>query len=327
MPKLFVNTFLAIVLLVFFLNGKAQVNLVPNPSFEIHNNCPTGVALINEASPWFQPTWGTSDLFDSCDVAQFVGVPQNFIGFQSARTGRAYCGLFIAYPSFPSPSYREYIEVKLLDSLQPGQKYFVTFYVSLSDSSWYASDDIGVLFSSDTAKSDTSYQLHQAPQIINPSGNFLVNKSGWMKVSGQYIASGGEKFITIGNFKDNVNTDTINTSGGGTISSDYFNAYYYIDDICVSTDSLTCNTSVSIEIYEKKNLIIYPNPANESFCIKLNREAFLTIVDNKGFKVLEQKLSVGNNVINSSSLDSNIYFLEITDNNKITLRNKIIINH
>ncbi len=311
---------------LYVFNGKAQVNLVPNPSFEIHNNCPLGTSQINEAAPWFQPSLGTPDLFDSCDVSEFVGVPQNFIGYQNARTGRAYAGLFVAYPGLASPSFREYIEVKLSDSLLPGQRYYVTFYVSLSDSSHYATDDIAVLFSTDSAKSDTSYLLYWTPQITNLSGSYLNNKFIWTQISGQYIAVGGEKYLTIGNFKSNTNTDTVKVSGGGSISSDFYNSYYYIDDVCISTDSMTCFQPVSIDERSKGLCSIFPNPTSDKLILKSNMPGVLIMYNSRGHKVIEREFLIGNNLVYVETLENGLYYVEIKTRDKIS-RTRIIINH
>lgn len=52
-----------------------------------------------------------------------------------------------------------------------------------------------------------------------------------MQVSGTYVASGGEKYITIGNFNNDANTDTVKTDT--SLSSGNI-CYYYIDDVTVA---------------------------------------------------------------------------------------------
>jgi hypothetical protein len=93
------------VLFSFF--AKTQLNLVPNPGFEIYDTCPqdlfnppySGTNAICRAIPWFQPNSpgitcsGSTDFFHAC--SSFV--PQNILGFQYARTGSGYAGAGIAY--------------------------------------------------------------------------------------------------------------------------------------------------------------------------------------------------------------------------------------
>jgi len=72
-------------------------NLVLNPSFEEHTECPT--TTINAVTytgmdivvDWYTPTSST-DYFHACGDDSY-GVPNNFSNsFQDARTGDAYVG-------------------------------------------------------------------------------------------------------------------------------------------------------------------------------------------------------------------------------------------
>lgn len=44
----------------------AQVNLVPNPSFESYSTCPDGSSQLYKATPWFNPALGSPDYFNVC---------------------------------------------------------------------------------------------------------------------------------------------------------------------------------------------------------------------------------------------------------------------
>src|SRR5712672_2389986 len=106
---------------VFFLRTEAQ-NLVPNPSFEYYSSCPTDGAQLALAVPWFNPTINTPDYCNACYIGPSsipVDVPVNLFGYQLARTGVAYADLAV----FGSGNVREYIEVKLLDSLMTDRNY------------------------------------------------------------------------------------------------------------------------------------------------------------------------------------------------------------
>ena len=206
----------------------AQVNLVPNPSFEIFNSCPTGMGQIGKAVPWFSPIYpsATSDYFNSCDISNYVGVPNNQFGFQEARTGKAYPGIGV----YTSNSYnaREYIESKLILPLIANKTYCMQFFVSKADNVQFAVDGMGAYFSNDSVLSTFHNVLPFTPQINNPTGNIIADTVNWIKISGSFTASGGEKFITIGNFKTDVNTNWQYISG----PLPGF-AYYLIDDVSV----------------------------------------------------------------------------------------------
>ncbi|MBP1686035.1 MAG: hypothetical protein H6Q33_2178 [Deltaproteobacteria bacterium] len=210
-------------------------NLVPNPSFETYSQCPDFQAEIDRATPWTQPTLGTSDFYNACAGNNpYVSVPVNSFGNQAARTGNGYAG-FILRPS-TSGSYREYIEVALTAPLAAGVAYDVSFYVSLSDQSRWGIDKFGAYLSvGPVGPVNTASVLGIVPQIVNPAGNFITDKTGWSLVTGTYIALGGEDHLVIGNFADDTATTPVTGLGGF-----YPGAYYYIDDVSVVRVAAGC---------------------------------------------------------------------------------------
>jgi gliding motility-associated-like protein len=68
------------------------------------------------------------------------------------------------------------------------------------------------------------------PQIENPSGNIIYDTVNWVPINGIYKATGGEKFITIGNFRI-ANATMIDTVPDPP--SIFADAYYFIDDVFV----------------------------------------------------------------------------------------------
>ena len=124
--------------LLYFTFGYGQTNLVPNSSFEIYTSCPWALGEIYKTPPWFQASnlAVSTDFFHFCSLSQ-ADVPYNICGYQNAKSGLGYAGLITfgkTHPSFTFPRpYREYLEVKLIDSLRSGKQYCVEFYVSLSN--------------------------------------------------------------------------------------------------------------------------------------------------------------------------------------------------
>jgi hypothetical protein len=236
------------------LQSSAQ-NLVPNPSFEDTLGCPyqwDGI-LMGYAANWFQPTWGSSDLFTGCHL-----VPQSFNGYQYANTGSAYAG-FIAscHTQFGCDTdniNREYLSVRLLDSLEAGTRYFCNFSVSRADSVQYAAT-FGVLFS-DSLHQASTMNLPYTPHYETPIAH--LDRLNWTNYSFSFIAAGGEEFITIGNFRGLQSSDAYYTGGGGDPNySEYRFAYYYIDDVCLTKDSLNCSGNLGItEIHKSEPILI-----------------------------------------------------------------------
>jgi len=211
-------------------------NLVNNGSFEDYSDCPTNFAQINKAKYWFSANdglGGSSEYFNACANPSTWGVPDNGFAFLWARTGDGYAGT-ACYEYFSE--YREYVEGTLKNAFIQGQQYCVSFYVSNSNkASSYAIDALGLYFTTDSLITYSAMVHQVTPQLSNDSLNVIFDSTNWVKISGTYIAQGGERFFTFGNFKPNSQTTAVNLNGyieGG--------AYYLLDDVAV----YECNAPV-----------------------------------------------------------------------------------
>ncbi|MBC8172616.1 MAG: T9SS type A sorting domain-containing protein, partial [Chitinophagales bacterium] len=74
--------------------------------------------------------------------------------------------------------------------------------------------------------------LGVTPQFENEPGNYILEAGGWIKAEGFYFAQGGEKWITIGNFKPDEETDKWNIPGFYFEDGLEF-IYFFIDDVKV----------------------------------------------------------------------------------------------
>ncbi|OPZ99490.1 MAG: hypothetical protein BWY70_00954 [Bacteroidetes bacterium ADurb.Bin408] len=213
-----------IFLFLFCQLSKAQVNLVQNGDFFEFYYCPTNTDQFDYAKHWFSLS-GSPQFFHCCSNSS-VNVPNTLMGFQHGKNEDAFAGIVLWYPWYVM---REYIQTKLSKPLVKDKKYCVTFYVNLADGSAVAIDKIGAVLSKDTIKADTIDGLiDMIPQILNESGTIISDTVNWIKISGEYIAQGGEQVLTIGNFfsDSETNVDTVNPISGGY-------AYYFIDDVSV----------------------------------------------------------------------------------------------
>jgi OmpA-OmpF porin, OOP family len=312
-----------LVCLLFFIScfSQAQINLVPNPSFEIKDTCPNDFSQMSRAKYWISPTLGTSDYYNQCCPSGdlYVGVPANALGFQNAvDNDSAYAGL-IAFEK-GSPNYREYIQGKLTNALAISQKYYITMYVSLTNNSKYATDDIGIHLSKSAITRTDYYTLNFIPQVENLSGHFLSDTINWMKISASFTADSSYQYITIGNFKDDSNTDTMNvySNNGST------DIYYYVDDLCISTDSLTCNNLVGIKTIINNQSLFFYNTVTKKIIVTENGYYNIEILDLSGHIIEEMKLH-GSRDIDISKYEYGYYIVGLK-NEKSSYYKKIIIN-
>lgn len=224
--------------LLFSLSCFSQ-NLVLNPSFEETERCAEIIGGFNKnAKFWSTPTLGTTDLFNGCSNAS-VGMPNNFNGSQSAKSGNNYAGLYMLSEN----NYREYIQGTLASPLEKGVKYTISFYLSLAEKSDFAIKNLGFLLTEEIlnttiSKEISAHKLHKL-NIVNYSfysfenRKFYKNNSDWTLVAMDFEAKGNEQFVTIGNFQNNRKTKKRLVAG----KSEYDMAYYYLDMVSIKPSS------------------------------------------------------------------------------------------
>lgn len=234
------------VLFIFFYtlseNGFSQYNLVPNHSFEDTISCPSNGNQLNLVPPWYNPNTSSPDYFNQCFLwgsPVFLQIPRSGIGNVGG----------VLYEK-TSPNLRDYFASPLINSLAANKKYCVEFYVLAWNHSLYGISNIGMYLSADSVYSNNQINLPYQPQIVNPAGNILEDTVNWVLISGDYIASGGEKYIVIGNFNNDLNTIKDTITQQDTIA---YYAYYLIDDVSV-TFCDTCTKPVAKFNYTKNDL-------------------------------------------------------------------------
>ena len=239
-----------ILIALFFFTALAataqdDANLVYNPSFEEHSQCPQRIdalGVMRGVDAWWQPTRGSSDYFHTCGGRE-CSVPRNKMGSQAPHSGEAYCGIYCS-----QEDYREYLQTELREPLKSGQRYRVSFHVSLADKSPHAVAALGALLTIDRMSDSTmgilmrrewsdigmremqSIATWLTPQAQNPVDRILDNQRDWTEVCDTFVAAGGERFLTIGNFADFNHSIVVETHFAAAVLQ---GAYYYVDDVSV----------------------------------------------------------------------------------------------
>ena len=223
---------------------------------------------------------------------------------------------------------REFKTSYLLAPLVEGVSYHVEFHVSMMDSAWYASRNIGVYFSENIPPSDLQGLLALEPQVRYEGTEFLTDKQGWMKVEGSFTAQGGERYLTIGNFDTDEETDTLFVHGGGVSPSHsevYWSlAYYYIDGVSVIPDSIYLSTR---DIEQEARFNLYPNPATETLTIETEskQQQELQLFDATGRLVFEKRLISNREEIGVGHLPRGVYVAVLIKEGVITARRKVLL--
>jgi len=210
-------------------------NLVLNPSFENHDTCRNGSYPYYAFPPWHPPNTSANWYFNTCSHNSASGAPQSNIGFQQPRTGNAYMGIY-AYVNDTFYEYKAYTMGTLSSPLNQNKIYCVSFYVALenpivNNATLMAISQLGAYISSDSFFVANEFTLPFAPQVESPAGVYLTDSLNWTEISGTFIAQGGEKYITIGNYHLPADTTLIQTYPPNPTQR---TAFYFIDDVSVT---------------------------------------------------------------------------------------------
>ena len=242
-------TYLFIYLFIY-LNSNAQINLVPNPSFEdTIGDCQSQMGVSSLGSKiknWYTCYSGsTPDCYNTCsNLITYPApstIPYSCRTYQMPHSGQAFIGLWIyELTNLPDSAKieSENIAVKLGSPLKSNTCYHAEFYVNLGNISTVLTNQIGMLLSSNIYTTTAgSFTNTIQPQVQWDTTQFFTDTLNWIKVSGTFLAHGGEQYLTIGNFKDGLHlkktfTNTNFIPGSCSIGIPY-RTYYNIDDISI----------------------------------------------------------------------------------------------
>lgn len=186
-----------------------QKNIVPNGSFE---NYRKKSGSIRQAIPWQQ--------IASVDFYQ-EPLSNDTSAHKGAHSGSCFAGLRY------QKKYKEFMQVKLAESLHRGSTYEFEMYIRLAWWSNASIKSIGALFTKAGYKSQGDVVKTAMIDSVVKKGSF-INNYQWFKISGKYLADGGEKYITIGNFSPSVKRDMARMN---VFKFGFKEAYYFVDDV------------------------------------------------------------------------------------------------
>lgn len=226
-----------LLLLISNVNCLFSQNLIKNGDFETYDKCPISYRSKKQFLPeWYSPTRGTPDYFNRCSRSK-AGIPNNFAGTIDPVSGDGCIGIIAADLSrsvgLKYGWSREYIATRLIDKLEKDNWYCISFYVSLSDYSKMAIQQIGVYFSHKKVSLPIKHELEFEPQVMTVD-SFIVNRNKWQLITGKYKAQGNERYIIIGNFQSDNDLSWIKLEEvlEKQLQLPFsIGAYYYMDDV------------------------------------------------------------------------------------------------
>ena len=209
-----------------------------------------------------------------------------------------------------------------------GQKYHLSFKTVMGGGNIggnyfeNASNNVGLKLST------TQFTESEPAPIDNHSHlrltEVFTDTLNWLLVSGSIVADSAYDYVMMGNFYDNLNTDTMMFNCMGCLNQ---YSYYLIDDVCVSVDSLTCNGELdqlpcNVSVAENvtvEQFRVFPNPATDWTEIMMEGEiedAEIAVYDMKGRLLLKQVLIGNKTRIDLSKIDrSGLLVVSVNSNN------------
>lgn len=208
-------------------------NLIENGGFESVDKAPKKLGSIESATGWVSPTGVRADLFTANKIPD-ISVPENIYGKEHPKEGGNYAGI-VGY-SYGDKVPRSYVMTKINVPLKKDLRYCVKFNVSLSEASKYATNNIAAKMSKKPYGTDSKLPLIDDPSLVhyNNDHKILSARYDWTEICGVFVAEGGEKYITIGNFNSDDETKSERMKKDPKINvTQIVAAYYYIDDVSV----------------------------------------------------------------------------------------------
>jgi gliding motility-associated-like protein len=254
--------------LFFGISFCSAQNLVRNGGFEEYIYPPTGSGLLledfvhNWASYYNTPDYFSTQFMGDAGMLDYCGT--------LPHGGKGIVGAYVLgyFPSMPAYN-REYIQGELSEPLKANAMYYAEMYVKpmlKAPIINFGIDRLDIAFTDkhyDIATASDLLLIEEIPEVENKSG-VIMDRSTWTKVSGCFIAEGGETKIIIGNFRIDKETDTMQLPGA--FGEELYHSgmsYFLFDDIQVKEipqayilpdDTLICRDSII-------NLSAYPNDA------------------------------------------------------------------
>lgn len=216
---------IAFLLLCFYPFCISSQNLIANGGFDSITKCPNRISQVSLAKGWFSS--GSADLFCTCTSSRsVVYAGLNFAGSLSPHSGNCYSGFIV------NPQYKEYVTYLLPKKLKRRKTYCIRFLYARSIFSGIKVNSLGVYAHKEmhrgAVRGKPIQQKTAATKIEDHPGE-------WTSVSFTFTCKGGERFISIGSFNNDLEKAEYVFAKKNKKNVPVFNytssGYYFIDDI------------------------------------------------------------------------------------------------
>ena len=216
-------------LFLLSLSAMPASQLVLNGGFEILlstlvSPIPGG---IGEAAHWGS-AGGSPDYYSNSTIQTF-----GYTTAQFCLAGNACAGILNAPPASNNNNtvQYEYLQTEFVSAMVAGETYQIGMMAAFADRARVSSRDIGFHLSTSTAINSAVgaswLPISLTPTYNNPTGQ-LITSTAWLPYQTTYVAAGGERYLTIGNFVQSPGFFAPTFNG-----PNYSSGYFFIDNVSV----------------------------------------------------------------------------------------------
>lgn len=131
------------------------------------------------------------------------------------------------------PNKREYLAVKLSRPLDDSIRYQIRYKAKVRGDNRFAISYLSVIFTHASLKAINQDLIDTVPQVTTSSKIFLEKTGIWFEVTDTFSVSGGEQYLTFGNFFPDRRSG-VKEYTDEDHRHDWNYAYIYIDDVQVT---------------------------------------------------------------------------------------------
>ena len=220
-------------------------NLITNGGFSDYNQKPTGSANLDDFYPWFDPSNGSAspDVFHpkGKGSADLPNKKDHF--FDLKKSGIA--GIILYSDNAYTPDYREYLAVKLDESIKKGMKYSFTFKycneIFIDTNKEKLEEKFNFFIKQNTGNESVRkfgiafYKFKPSKKItelLEPDCYYEIDTyneyyKNWTPHKISFTAKDNYRYVVIGNFESDEDTDVKKHKDNRALVDQ---AYYFFDD-------------------------------------------------------------------------------------------------
>jgi len=199
----------------------AQQNLVINPGFEDYENCPTEPGLFSGYLLDWTFYFGSPEYLNECGYTDIITT--------FPRTGDGFTAIYLYNIVTNTFSAHGYLHGQLSEPLEKDSFYYAEFHILPAPRHGYI-NKYEMIVTPEPIDSTLPFDgvLNMEP-TIEYVGDIITDTTQYTKISGCFTAQGGERYLTLGNFNADQETDFIWDPNTAIEKSNYS----YFDDVGV----------------------------------------------------------------------------------------------